>query len=193
MGKWPQVPKVAAGFQPAVHAARLGRAARGCPYPVAGRSSLRKPNRVSDGEVAAGFQPAVHSARLGRAARGCPCPVAGRSLRASCPPLARCFLRFAILARGGNKRRLPGHGQPRAPCSQWPRFSTWVPCHGQDGDAARSVSVTMYTRVYNARMASLPHPEMARRPPWACRRPWPSRSPACLLTPCEPCRRCCLP
>ena len=73
-----------------------------------------------------------------RAARGCPCPVAGRSLRASCPPLARCFLRFAILARGRNKRRLPGHGQPRAPCSQWPRFSTRVPCHGQDGDAARN-------------------------------------------------------
>jgi hypothetical protein len=39
-------------------------------------------------------------------------PVAGRSLRASCPARARCFLRFVILTRGGNKRRLPGTGSP---------------------------------------------------------------------------------
>ena len=32
------------------------------------------------------------------AARGCPCPVAGGSLRASCPSLTACRLRFAILA-----------------------------------------------------------------------------------------------
>ena len=48
------------------------------------------------------------------AARGCPCPVAGRLLRASCPPLARCCLRFAIHGSAGQQRRLPGHGQPLA-------------------------------------------------------------------------------
>jgi len=68
--------------------------------PVAGRSLVRKPNRVSDGDL--------HSARR----EGLPMPVAGRSLRASCPALARCFLRFVILTRGGNKRRLPGTGSP---------------------------------------------------------------------------------
>ncbi len=42
-------------------------------------------------------------------------PVAGRSLRASCPPLARCFLRFAILALRRKQRRLPGTGSPSLP------------------------------------------------------------------------------
>jgi len=61
-----------------------------------------------------GFQPVSDWC----AARGCPCPVAGRLLRASCPPLARCCPRFAILASLGQQRRLPGHGQPLAD----PRF-----------------------------------------------------------------------
>ena len=42
-------------------------------------------------------------------------PVAGHSLRASCPSLARCFLRFAILASRRKQRRLPGTGSPSQP------------------------------------------------------------------------------
>ena len=42
-------------------------------------------------------------------------PIAGRSLRASCPSLARCFLRFAILAARRKQRRLPGTGSPSLP------------------------------------------------------------------------------
>jgi len=45
-------------------------------------------------------------------ARGCPCPIAGRSLRASCPPVARCWPRSAILAALGQQRRLRGTGNP---------------------------------------------------------------------------------
>ena len=43
---------------------------------------------------------------------GLPMPVAGRSLRASGPALARCFLRFAILAARRKQCRLPGTGSP---------------------------------------------------------------------------------
>jgi len=39
-------------------------------------------------------------------------PVAGCSLRPSRPSLARCFLRFAILAARRKQRRLPGTGSP---------------------------------------------------------------------------------
>jgi hypothetical protein len=61
---------------------------------------LRKPNRVSDGD------------RAWYTARGRPCPVAGRSLRPSWASLARCFLRFAILAARRKQRRLRGTGGP---------------------------------------------------------------------------------
>ena len=43
---------------------------------------------------------------------GLPMPVAGRSLRASCPPLARCRLRSAIHGSARRQRRLPGTGSP---------------------------------------------------------------------------------
>jgi len=68
-----------------------------------------------------GFQPVCLSGPP--SARGCPCPVSGRSLRASCPTLSRCFLRFAghrsaagglVVAARRKQRRLPGHGQPLA-------------------------------------------------------------------------------
>ena len=50
-----------------------------------------------------------------RGGSGLPMPVAERSLRASCPPLTRCFLRFAILASRKKQRRLPGTGSPSLP------------------------------------------------------------------------------
>ena len=43
---------------------------------------------------------------------GLPIPIAGRSLRASCPPLARCRLRSAIHGSARRQRRLPGTGSP---------------------------------------------------------------------------------
>jgi len=56
---------------------------------------------------------------------GLPMPAAGRSLRASCPALARCFLRFAILAPRRKQRRLPGTGSPSQPTFRSGcRFST---------------------------------------------------------------------
>ena len=45
-------------------------------------------------------------------ARGRPCRLAGRSLRASCPPVTRCWPRFAILAALGHQRRSIGRGDP---------------------------------------------------------------------------------
>jgi len=75
-------------------------AARGCPCPSPNaRRRLRKPNRVSDGDVPATPR---HS--------GLPVPVAERSLRPSRASLARCFLRFAILAARRKQRRLSGTG-----------------------------------------------------------------------------------
>jgi hypothetical protein len=62
-------------------------------------------------------------------------PVAGRSLRPSRASLARCFLRFAILAARRKQRRLPGKGSPSLPtvaqvfnlcASRMHRFSTCV-------------------------------------------------------------------
>ena len=50
-----------------------------------------------------------------RGGSGLPMPVAERSLRASCPPLTRCFLRFAILASRKKQRRLLGTGSPSLP------------------------------------------------------------------------------
>jgi len=47
---------------------------------------LRKPNRVSDGGTLA----LLHCS-------GLLMPIAGRLLRASCPSLTRCWLRFGIL------------------------------------------------------------------------------------------------
>jgi hypothetical protein len=70
--------------------------------PVAGRSLLRKPNRVSDGDRG-----------LPRRS-GLPMPVAGRSLRPSWASLARWFLRYAILAPRRKPAPAPEHGQPLA-------------------------------------------------------------------------------
>jgi len=44
--------------------------------------------------------------------RGCRCSVAGRSLRASCPSLPACPLRFALRAALASIARLPEHRQP---------------------------------------------------------------------------------
>jgi hypothetical protein len=74
----------------------------GLPMPVAGRSLLRKPNRVSDGD----------RAPLPRRS-GLPMPVAGRSLRPSWASLARWFLRYAILAP--RRKPAPAPGARAAP------------------------------------------------------------------------------
>ena len=50
--------------------------------------------------------------RLAQPVRGRPHPVAGRSLRASCPSLTRCCLRFAILASLVSNAGSRGCGRP---------------------------------------------------------------------------------
>ena len=61
---------------------------------------------------AAGMSHGSHLILARVSGSGLPMPLAGRSLRASYPPLARCFLRYAILASRKKQRRLPGTGSP---------------------------------------------------------------------------------
>ena len=86
----------------------------GLPMPIAGRSGLRKPNRVSDGNLSVGRKPNRVSDGDLRSLRrsSLPMPVAGRSLRPSRASLAPCCRRFAILAALGQQGRLPGTGRP---------------------------------------------------------------------------------
>ena len=82
----------------------------GLPMPIAGRSGLRKPNRVSDGNLSVGRKPNRVSDGDLRSLRrsSLPMPVAGRSLRPSRASLAPCCRRVAILAALGQQGRLPG-------------------------------------------------------------------------------------
>jgi len=61
---------------------------------------------------AAGMSHGSHLMLARGSGSGLPMPLAGPSLRASCPPLARCFLRYAILASRKKQRRLTGTGSP---------------------------------------------------------------------------------
>jgi hypothetical protein len=105
------------------------------------------------------------------AARGCPCPIAGRSLRPSWASLARCFLRFAILAARRKQRRLRGTGSPSPRTSGGPRAVTSAVRASPEGEPAWHGE----PRLHRAG-SRLTGPWMARQPYIQCSR-MPGRAP----------------
>ena len=100
----------------------LGRPGRSLPTARLRWQAAPRPLRgAPTAPQAASGRPAWPAGRcvLGDAARGCPCHLAGRSLRASCPPVARCCPRFGILPALGQQRRSIGTGNP-SQAHRWP-------------------------------------------------------------------------
>ena len=89
----------------------------GLPMPVAGRSGLRKPNRVSDGNLSVGRKPNRISDGDLRSLRrsSLPMPVAGRSLRPPGLSSLRAALASPSWLRSASKAGSRARAGPRSP------------------------------------------------------------------------------